>query len=112
MELNRTVRSRSLTSLAKGLLFAPAMAFMLAVPANATLIVTYGVDNSLTDNVIYGACDSSVQSNNAQTIQGCLNTDHFLGIDVMEDSEAISFDNGIGQAQVNSLDSDGFDHIR
>lgn len=84
----------------------------LSTPAHAGLIVNYGTSNQNVDNVLYNACDSSVKSTNAQSIQGCLNTDHSLGVVFQEDTEAIKFNDAGGQASVESVDGNGIDYLK
>lgn len=66
----------------------------LGVPAHASLIVTTGVSNTGTDNVLFNACNAGVAVGGpALTVAGCLNTDHAKQITFTSD-EKINYDGG------------------
>ncbi|AMY12920.1 PEP-CTERM protein sorting domain protein [Luteitalea pratensis] len=74
----------------------------LTTSAEAALIVTPGVSNIGTDNVVSAACTGGANGPSL-TITGCLNTDHSFLVNFTSD-ENIFFDAG-GQARV--VGSDG-----
>ena len=67
--------------------------------ASATLIVTPGVDNTGTDNVLHNACN--LQTGPALTVQGCLNSDHSFLVNFTSNEDLLI--NG-GQAKIVAQD--------
>jgi hypothetical protein len=83
-------------------------AFALASPAaRAELIVSTGVDNSGTDNVIFNACNAPI-GGAALTVAGCLNTDHTQVVSFTAE-ESITASGG--QARVDATDTTGFSQL-
>lgn len=66
----------------------------VGAPAHASLIVTTGVSNTGTDNVLFNACNPGVAvSGPALSVAGCLNVDHAKQITFTSD-ENINYDGG------------------
>jgi hypothetical protein len=76
--------------------------------ASADLIVTPGVNNQDTDNVISANCSDDADQAPATTIQGCLNSFHDFLVNFTSD-EDIFFDAG-GQAVIKAVD-EAFDDL-
>ena len=74
-------------ALAVGLL-AVTLAMGSAVRADAALIVTPGVSNTGTDNVISNACVGTI-TGPAMTVQGCLNSDHNQFVNFTSDENLV-----------------------
>lgn len=70
-----------------------AVVTLLAGQAQAAIIVTTGVDNTGTDNVIVNGCNSGLVTANALTVQGCFNTDHAAIVNFTSD-ELLSISGG------------------
>src|SRR4051812_36042881 len=87
------------------LLALAAALILTAATAEAGIIVTTGVNNAGTDNVISNACTVQIDGP-ALTIQGCLNTDHNQGVVFVSDENIVYA--GGGQAQIVSQDANGF----
>jgi hypothetical protein len=76
-----------------------------ASSANAALIVTAGVSNVGTDNVISAGCTGSPQQGPATLIQGCLNStrDFYVDFSTTTVGDNLQFGAG-GQARVEAVD--------
>jgi len=81
---------------------------LVASGAHATPIVTTGVDNSDTANVVFNPCDATILGP-APTVEGCVNTDHALVVRFTAEENILA--NG-GQASIDATDSDGYSQLR
>lgn len=66
----------------------------IAGPANATLIVTAGVDNTGTTNVVANSCDAGVANPGpALVVAGCFNTNHAVQVQ-LSSNESVTYTGG------------------